>query len=1009
MAEVIVNSVKFTNVPNKKAGTKITNKLTQSNIGLSQSTVDYIESEAFYNLVNAIDIDWNGIEINENLHINSTSDLIQWIASISSTNENAIPYIGANGHWFIGETDTEVNATGIQGEKGETGAQGAQGAHGVQGLKGETGAQGAVGPQGLKGETGTFDSSELESYATKVFVGEKISEVVGAAPEAFDTLKEIADKLGDNDDAVAALTLEISSKANSENVYTKGEVDGLIENISLTPGEQGPQGEKGDKGDQGEQGPQGEKGDTGTFDASELENYASKSYVTEAINTITGVNLPENFDTLKELADVMGDLKVIDIEAADAIEGEHYTQEEIDAAQEGDEAYGKTVEDWKVEPVEAIAEVSHNMTIGEFVNGAIQTVDEKEAVAKVQAKYEALLSILNLREAQVNSVIINQELQESSNVTFDEVVNNIVIPETTSAYTVSALLEDDSTVTLTSNKYMTLFNTNEEPTDVTVQRPAEQGETGTSGTTVYLVGEYDTLTLENVSPNVKSGQEPAKVNNVVITEDNTKNLTLTLDIQDGATITNNSNTSITITDKNDESTVLTIVAPNSTVTLNGSSYETLNASVSDNTLVIKKTAHIGTLNVTKGNVKVEVPRESDIANVIDNLNIAEGYSVDYLHDDITSSNVANLMKEGTHTLTEDVTKSGNFSVGTFSTDDIIWNLNGYNITANNTRGYGIFRLRNKAKLEINGEGTIRNLYDDYGFWTGGEDTKITINGGTYYAATHVLYAEYGTIEVNGGEFHLTNEATADKDVNGNFKFLLNCLDASYTAGTAHIIVKGGTFYGFNPAVTYGEPSGPVSYVANGYESVETGTYTYTDGENNEVTMKIYTVKKIMVETDGTWEYINNEASWNESYQNGLLKTYYAHYDAASPYKEDLWNTVENRAANWNDIEKDGNGVPIEYEDGYHYTNCIRCWQGAINAPGAKYPWAAVALPVPFEGYIKFTYDNGTPVYPWGDSIRTFTKGFGIASIPEELGNEFLLDNNGNTTFDPAKLSVKLLS
>ena len=79
------------------------------------------------------------------------------------------------------------------------------------------------------------------------------------------------------------------------------------------------------------------------------------------------------------------------------------------------------------------------------------------------------------------------------------------------------------------------------------------------------------------------------------------------------------------------------------------------------------------------------------------------------------------------------------------------------------------------------------------------------------------------------------------------------------------------------------------------------------------------------------------------------------------------------------------------------------------APGAKYPWAAVALPVPFEGYIKFTYDNGTPVYPWGDSIRTFTKGFGIASIPEELGNEFLLDNNGNTIFDPAKLSVKLLS
>ena len=36
-----------------------------------------------------------------------------------------------------------------------------------------------------------------------------------------------------------------------------------------------------------------------------------------------------------------------------AVAGEHFTQEEIDAAQEGDPAYGKTTSDWKVEPVEA--------------------------------------------------------------------------------------------------------------------------------------------------------------------------------------------------------------------------------------------------------------------------------------------------------------------------------------------------------------------------------------------------------------------------------------------------------------------------------------------------------------------------------------------------------------------------------------------------------------------------------------------------------------------------------
>ena len=36
-----------------------------------------------------------------------------------------------------------------------------------------------------------------------------------------------------------------------------------------------------------------------------------------------------------------------------AVAGVHYTQEEIDAAQEGDPAYGKTTENWKVEPVAA--------------------------------------------------------------------------------------------------------------------------------------------------------------------------------------------------------------------------------------------------------------------------------------------------------------------------------------------------------------------------------------------------------------------------------------------------------------------------------------------------------------------------------------------------------------------------------------------------------------------------------------------------------------------------------
>ena len=38
-----------------------------------------------------------------------------------------IPYIGTNGNWWIGATDTCVDANGIKGDKGDTGAQGADG------------------------------------------------------------------------------------------------------------------------------------------------------------------------------------------------------------------------------------------------------------------------------------------------------------------------------------------------------------------------------------------------------------------------------------------------------------------------------------------------------------------------------------------------------------------------------------------------------------------------------------------------------------------------------------------------------------------------------------------------------------------------------------------------------------------------------------------------------------------------------------------------------------------
>ena len=69
------------------------------------------------------------------------------------------------------------------------------------------------------------DMTEAKSYTDA-----QIAALINGAPEALDTLKEIADKLADNDDAVAALVSSIAGKVDkvtgkdlSSNDYTTAE------------------------------------------------------------------------------------------------------------------------------------------------------------------------------------------------------------------------------------------------------------------------------------------------------------------------------------------------------------------------------------------------------------------------------------------------------------------------------------------------------------------------------------------------------------------------------------------------------------------------------------------------------------------------------------------------------------------------------------------------------------------------------------------------------------------
>ena len=167
------------------------------------------------------------------------------------------PYIGDNGHWWIGDQDTGIPATGAQGEQGEKGDKGKTGAQGPQGDKGETGAQGpqgekgdkgdkgetgAQGPQGEKGDKG--DKGETGADGQTPYIGQNGNWWIGDVDTQVPATGSQGEqgKSGEN-----GLTPYIGQNGN----WWIGDED---TGVSAT----GTQGEKGDKGDKGDTGADGQ-------------------------------------------------------------------------------------------------------------------------------------------------------------------------------------------------------------------------------------------------------------------------------------------------------------------------------------------------------------------------------------------------------------------------------------------------------------------------------------------------------------------------------------------------------------------------------------------------------------------------------------------------------------------------------------------------------------------------------------------------------------------------------
>ncbi len=137
----------------------------------------------------------------------------------------------------------------------------------------------------------------------------------------------------------------------------------------------------------------------------------------------------------------------------------------------------------------------------------------------------------------------------------------------------------------------------------------------------------------------------------------------------------------------------------------------------------------------------------------------------------------------------------------------IWNDGSYHWSLMSVQG------ENKT-LTIKGNGTFKAKANDSYAIDVRRGATVVIKDGTYIGNINAIYVERGNLLIEGGFFDIVQ-----KHPSQGSDFLLNCLDDNYNAGTAKITVKGGTFVNFNPAASYSEPNGPVSFVPDGYKVV----------------------------------------------------------------------------------------------------------------------------------------------------------------------------------------------
>ena len=393
-----------------------------------------------------------------------------------------------------------------------------------------------------------------------------------------------------------------------------------------------------------------------------------------------------------------------------------------------------------------------------------------------------------------------------------ETINNVVIPaNATKAITINGPVQDGATISNEGSKGVTINNTSEEPVSVTVSNTSSSSTITLKGNAGYndIYAETNKLTAPSVNGTI-----------VLDPIDSSSSMSVGAGWQDDSSLVSETDGRITISNTNSANEPsVTINTPNATVVMSGGQYDVLKVTCADNTLEISGAFHAKKLVMKKGKILYGA---SSIYDLVDELVTEE--EVTPVTYEISNSSISGLSKNGISNLVEDVVSTSRVGFGIFANGSYRYNMNGHSLSLKGGSSAAMLLRGSKPTIDIYGPGKIVESSGMYGIWAASEGTTVNIYNCDVEAYTHVLYAEKGVINVYGGSFKMLDENPI-LDEKGHYKFLLNCQDANYNSGIAKINVYGGKFYNFNPAESYSELNGPVSFVADGYhvvESVEDG-------------------------------------------------------------------------------------------------------------------------------------------------------------------------------------------